>query len=395
MNPLISPEDTWVLWAVIISGTASAIWLEQTYSWATRVSAPILALVVAMVLSNTGIMPTEAPSYAFVSDFLVPLAIPLLLLRANLFKIAKETGRLFVAFHLSVLGTVLGAALATVLFRGKVERIAEVAGIMTASYSGGGVNFFAVRESFDVSENITNPLLVADNFIMAIIVLILLGISNNMWICRFYRTTPVPEASENSTPSQASEHWQAKPISLLDIAKCFAIAFAVVACAQQTQAFMRTNSSPSFVNSIFSNLFVLITLLAMLVATAFHRQVAKINGAEELGSFMLYIFLFSMGLPADAMTVLKNVPILFLFCSIMALANLGVTLILGKLFKMDLEGLLICVNASVGGPPTAVAMAIAKGWNHLIVPGLLVGIWGYVIGTPLGIAVGMALQSLD
>lgn len=394
MDSLISPDNTWALWAIIIVGTTTAIWLEQTYKWAAKVSGPVLALLLAMILSNLRIMPTAAPSYAFVGDFLVPLAIPLLLLRANLFRIAKETGWMFVAFHICILGTVLGAALATLLLRGKFEQLAEIAGIMTASYSGGGVNFFAVRESFDVSENLTNPLLVADNFIMAGMILLLLAIAGSTWFGRYYPTPHSAGTTNDAATTTASEHWRPKMIGLIDIAKCFAIALSVVACAQQAQVLVEHYSTSSVASSIFGNMFVLITFFAMLVATCFHRLVDKINGAEELGSFMLYVFLFAIGLPADLMTVLQNVPLLFLFCLIMAMTNLAVTLLLGKLLRIDLEELLVCVSATLGGPPTAVALAIAKGWDKLIVPALLVGIWGYVIGTFLGVVVGELLQEL-
>jgi uncharacterized membrane protein len=78
----------------------------------------------------------------------------------------------------------------------------------------------------------------------------------------------------------------------------------------------------------------------------------------------------------------------------MALTNLAVTLGLGKLLKIDLEELLLCVNATLGGPPSAAAMALAKGWSNLIVPALLVGIWGYVIGTFLGVLMGESLRRL-
>ena len=87
-------------------------------------------------------------------------------------------------------------------------------------------------------------------------------------------------------------------------------------------------------------------------------------------------------------------PLLFLFCLIMAITNLVVTLVLGKLLKIDLEELLLCVSATLGGPPSAAAMAIAKGWPKLIVPSLLVGIWGYVIGTFLGVMVGELLMRI-
>lgn len=42
--------------------------------------------------------------------------------------------------------------------------------------------------------------------------------------------------------------------------------------------------------------------------------------------------------------------------------------------------------------PTAVAMAIAKGWNSLIVPTMIAGVWGYVLGNYAGIIVGNILQ---
>lgn len=60
---------------------------------------------------------------------------------------------------------------------------------------------------------------------------------------------------------------------------------------------------------------------------------------------------------------------------------------------MNLEHIALAVNASLGGPPTAAAMAISMGWSKLVLPALLVGIWGYTIGTAIGIAVGELLRA--
>ncbi|MCH5377489.1 MAG: DUF819 family protein [Planctomycetes bacterium] len=394
MTPVIRPDNTWALWAVIVTGTAAAIWLEQTYKWAAKISGPVLALVMAMILSNVGVMPASAPSYSFVDDYLVPLAIPLLLMRANLWKIARETGWMFVAFHISALGTILGGLLATWLLRARIENIASVAGIMTASYTGGGVNFFAVKASFDVREDLTNPLLVADNFIMAGMFVALLFIAGSTWFLRHYHHPHTLAADGEQAKNLAAEHWRRKEISLLDLAKSVGIAFAVVAVAQALSALVEQFSASTMLSAVLGNRFVLITFLSTLVATFAHRWVATINGPEELGSYLLYVFLFAIGLPADLGAVIWNVPLLFLFCLIIAITNLVVTLGLGKLLKIDLEELLLSVNATLGGPPTAAAMAIAKGWSALILPALLVGIWGYVIGTFLGVFVGEFLQRM-
>lgn len=70
------------------------------------------------------------------------------------------------------------------------------------------------------------------------------------------------------------------------------------------------------------------------------------------------------------------------------MSNLIVGLLLGKVFQIDLEHILLASNATVGGPTTASAMAIAKGWGSLVGPILVVGTLGYIIGNYIGFALG-------
>lgn len=69
------------------------------------------------------------------------------------------------------------------------------------------------------------------------------------------------------------------------------------------------------------------------------------------------------------MQVVRNVPILFLFCLVIAGTNLAVTSAIGRLFRLNLEELLLSVNATLGGAPSAAAMAISRGWSNLVLRG--------------------------
>lgn len=397
MPSVIASDNHAALWAIIVAGTALAIGLEQTYRWAARLSGPVIALLIAMLLSNTRLVPTEAPAYDFVGDWLVPLAIPLLLLRAHLGEILRTGWKLLVAFHLAALGTLLGTALAVWMLHSRLGATdtAYAAGLMAASYIGGGVNMFAVKASYNVPANLFNPLIVADNFVMAGFFIAILSIGASRWFRARYPHPHTLEASTEQAENLAARHWQRKGIALLDVAKSFAFAAAVVAMAgglgrvakgafgDVTQAGLGTQ----MLVVLCTNRFVLLTAVSLVCATLFARWLVKINGPEEFGAYLLMLFLFTLGLPADLLTVLQQAPLLFLFCAIIAVMNVAFTLIAGKLLRLNLEELLLAMNATLGGPPTAAAMAISAGWPRLVLPGLLIGLWGYVIGTPIGVLV--------
>ncbi len=106
------------------------------------------------------------------------------------------------------------------------------------------------------------------------------------------------------------------------------------------------------------------------------------------------MFFVVIGVPASLSLVVTTAPLLLVFVLIIVLMNLLFSLVLGKLFKFNLEEVVLASNANLGGPTTAAAMAIAKGWNKLIVPILLVGTLGYIIGNYIGTGLGMWFQNL-
>ena len=395
MPSLVSPNDYATLWAVIAGGTALSIWLEQKYRWAARLSGPVVALIVAMTLSNLHVMPTASSAYDFVTDWLVPLAIPLLLCRANLREIIRTGGRVFLVFHISSLGTLLGTFLAVRLLKTSIPSpdLPHAAGMMAASYIGGGVNFMAVKASYQVSENIANPLIVADNFVMAGVFVALVAIAGQRWFRALF-PHPHSEGADTGAAAQlAATHWQRKGIGLLDVARALAFAFAIVALSrllgQAANAAFDSIVNPGtglqMLRVLCTNPFVLITGLTLGAATVLARPLAQVNGPEEFGGYFLSVFLFTLGLPADLGAVVTQAPLYFVFCGIIALFNLGFTLAVGKLLRLNLEELLLVVNANLGGAPSAAALAISAGWPRLVLPGILAGIWGYVIGTPIGV----------
>lgn len=73
------------------------------------------------------------------------------------------------------------------------------------------------------------------------------------------------------------------------------------------------------------------------------------------------------------------------FVAIQLGVHVAVAVLAGKALRLPTDTVLIASNANVGGPATAVAMAQARGWTHLVQPAMLLGSLGYCIGTGLGL----------
>ena len=81
-SSLIHADQTFALWAMLLAAATLGIGAERT-RWGSRVSGVVVTLLVTFILSNLRIIPATAPVYDQVWAGLVPLAIPLLLFRAD------------------------------------------------------------------------------------------------------------------------------------------------------------------------------------------------------------------------------------------------------------------------------------------------------------------------
>ncbi len=392
MHSLISPDDHWMIWTSLIAIATVSIFLEQRYAFFRKMTGALVAMVLGMILSNIGFLPVKSASYDVVWEYIIPLTIPLLLMKTDVRKIFKETGRLFGAFHLSALGTVLGTIVAVYFLHAKVPSLNLIAPAMTGSYVGGSVNFIALVSIFKPPSDLVNATIVADNGIMAIYFILLITLPA-MAISR--KIFPVNEKTksflESDDPEGGENYWKPKPIGLLDIGIAMTVAFVIGAISFKVSEYFSGPSFPVAVQSILGQKYVMLTLLSILFPILFPKLSSNLNGSEELGVFFIFIFFALIGVPASIRLVVMEAPVMLLFCAIILTFNFLITFILGKWLHYELEELVMAAVVTSGGPMNGVAIASSKGWHALIVPALLAGIWGYIVGNFIGYITGLVL----
>lgn len=375
MTPLVSPDNHLLLWAVLLATGAAALVAERT-QWGRSFSGAVLAIGGGFLLSNTGVLPASAPAYDMVWGYLVPLAIPLLLVRADLRRIVKESGPMLVAFSLGAVGTVVGTVVAFHLVPLGEEGF-KLAGVFCATYIGGSINYVAVAQALELkSPDLLAAGLAADNLVMTLYFLVLFALPSLAWLRRRY---PRRVGIEEDGHDAAVGFQPATAAGMLT-----ALAYAAAICSGGF-ALARIVGVPGA--GILG-----LTLLAVAAATLFPSRLATLGGADELGVVLMQVFFATIGAGAHVGTVVRVGLPLFLFAALTLAVHLAVVLLAGRLVRADLVELVVASNANLGGPATAAAMAAARGWRGLVIPAVLCGTLGYAVATFIGVVLGTALR---
>ena len=379
---MITADQSWAIWTVLLAAAAFGFRLENT-KLGRKLSGAILTMGFTFILSNFGVIPSEGvPAYDLVWSYLVPLAIPLLLFRADLRRIIREAGPTLAAFGVGAVGTIIGTLVAfNVIPLG--EEGWKLASIFSATYIGGSMNYAAAAEAVGLrSGDLLTAGVAADNLVMALYFLVLFALPSVEFLrSRFVRRHF--EVAEGSDALDTSRQTAATFPDVTGSAMALALAFGL--CAVGFGLAQLTGWRGSGI--------LVVTALTVVLATVLPRQLDRLRGSDVLGSFLMQIFFAVIGASANIAVVLKVGPKLFFFAALILTIHLIFLLTGGKFLRLDLSELIIASNANMGGPTTAAAMAVARRWQTLVLPAILCGTLGYAVATFIGVALGQWLKS--
>ncbi|MEO5629423.1 MAG: DUF819 family protein [Thermomonas sp.] len=366
---LISADNGFAILAVFFALTVIGATLEKTRI-GQRVSGVLIVVALSLALANFGVIPTSAPAYGVIWTYLVPLAIALFLVKADLISIVVEGGRTLIAFLFGTVGVIVGAWLgANVLDLGPFE--ASYAGVFSATYVGGSLNYAAVAEAIGFHEPTALAAGVAIDNVVGLGYLLLVGwaaawpIFQRHFNWRADRLTdPVDEA-----------HQVTRMPTIIDLGVALGLAAFACAAGNAVAAALGQDS--------YGILYI--TLIMVAIATVGRRWLKQIAGPELIATLFMYLFFALLGSGADLGAMLTAAPALFAYVLIIFAVHIVFILIGGRLCKLNHAEIVIASTACIGGPPVAIAFAVMFNWKRLAVPAIATGVLGYVLGNFVGI----------
>lgn len=366
--------------AIIAGATALAFLLDHRVRWLSKVGASLLALILGAILSNTGLVPATSPVYSVIEGPLTSLAIAWLLLAVNLSDLKVAGPRMMGAFLLAGLGTALGAMVGGIVFAGSFgENTWRLAGVFTGTYSGGSVNFVAVARGVELPDFLFAGAAAADALTTGIWLAACLMLP--VWLGRFYKAAIPGEDEARNEKVHPHPFFEKIPLSTLDLANLLAVGFILVLASE-------------WVGGVIPGIPPVLWLTTFALVVGHMKPFLKPRGALQLGNLALHFFFVIIGIHSRISEILSIGMEVFYYTLVVVGVHGLVVFGIGRLARMDVGSLAVASQAAIGGPSSALAVAVSKEWNGLVLPGIIVGLLGYALGNYLGFGVAYFLRGI-
>ena len=378
-------EDPFAVFLALAAVVFVAIQLERRVGVFRSLGAALVGILLAMLLSNIGILPGTSPTYEFLMGTGVNLAIALILLSVDLGSVLKAGSGMLAAFGIGALGTAVGAITGGLLLSGVVgPETWKLAGQFTGTYTGGGANFAALGRAFETSADLFSAATAADVIVTAVWMVACLAVPVLLGRSKQGQGEEAPVAGESSAEGQLTLERtlqsSVKPVSLSDTAALVAIAVGAVWGADQLAGLLPIHEV------------LWLTTIVLILAQV--PAVKALSGSALFGNYLLLLFLASNGARSVIANLVAVGPPVFYYAIItVALNGVGIFGI-GRLARLDYATLAVASQANVGGAASAIALAGARGYTNQLVPGVAVGLLGYAVGNYLGFLVATMMRGL-
>jgi len=398
MNPLFTNDAIvfGILMAVLAfvfstSSSTHPAW-KKFYTYVPSV---LLCYFIPSVLNSAGIISGEHSRLYFVaSRYMLPASLVLLTLSIDLKGVLRLGPKAVIMFFTATIGIVLGGPLAILLVSLVSPSTVDGHGAMAVwrgmttiagSWIGGSANQTAMKEVFQVDDNLFAAMIAVDVLIANVWMAFLLygaGISER--IDRWLRsdTSAIVEVRQHVEDYRASI---ARMPTLTDFVLIAFAGFGITAVGHfggDLIAPWISQHAPGLEKYSLTSRFFWIVVIAttggLLLSFTKARELEG-AGASKIGSLLLYILVATIGMKMNMLAVFHSTG-LFAVGGLWMLIHVLLLITVAKLIRAPFFFVAVGSQANIGG--AASAPIVASAFHTALAPvGVLLAVLGYALGT--------------
>ena len=359
------------------------------------VPALLLCYFIPSIFNSLGIISGNNSNLYFVaSRYLLPTSLALLTISIDLKEIRKLGSKALILFFTGTLGIIIGGPIAILivlsinpaLIAGSdIDSVWRGLSTVAGSWIGGGANQAAMKEVFQVDNEIFSAMVAVDVIVANIwMAFLLYGAGINDKIDNWLQA----DSSSIDVLKNKIEAYQAQIMKIpntADTMRVLSIGFGITAVAHfgadliAPWIFQNAPLLAKFsLTSKFFWLIVISTTLAVFLSFTKARELEGV-GASRIGSVFIYILVATIGMKMNILAIFDN-PGLFIVGLIWMMIHAGMLISVAKFIKAPFFFMAVGSQANVGG--AASAPIVASAFHPSLAPvGVLLAVLGYAMGT--------------
>jgi len=334
--------------------------------------------------------------YFVASRYLLPASLILLCLSIDFQGLINLGPKALIMFFAATLGIIIGgpiallavSAIAPDIVGGNPDQIWRGLSTVAGSWIGGGANQTAMKEIYQVGDNLFATMLVVDIVVANIwLGFLLYGANISDRIDNYLKadSSAIEDLKERIKDYRAGIE---KVPTTTDVFLLMGVAFGGVALSHWASdviaPFMKNYAdtlNSLRLTSLMSGFFWLVvaaTTIGLVLSFTRFRKLEGV-GASRWGSVFIYILVATIGMKMNLREVFDNLG-LFAIGIIWMLVHVSILFIVAKLIKAPFFFVAVGSQANVGG--AASAPVVASAFSPSLAPvGVLMAVLGYALGT--------------
>ena len=342
-----------------------------------------------MFSTTLGIIPESSVLYDWIKTYLLPPALILLLLSANLHALTKLGPKAIYTMLIGTLGVVVGGAISFALFGPWLPADAwQGMGALSGSWIGGSANMVAVGTSIGTRDDLFGIVIIVDTVVgygwMGIVIFF------SAYQKRIDDWNEVNTESIDELNIQMNEvmNTDRRPMDFNDLVTILTVGmvggFIALKLGQWLPDLGRVITS-------FGWTIIIVTAIGIILSLTSLSQLEK-AGASHIGNIFLYLLLATIGAKANLNAILEA-PLFLLAGVLWIIIHAVILFIGGRLINAPMFLIATSSQANIGGVVTAPIVATV--YQKSLAPvGLLMGVMGNVIGIYFGLFTAWILSQI-
>ena len=367
----------------------------------------LLCYFLPSLLTTFGVIdPEESQLYFVASRYLLPAALVLLTLSADLPSTMRLGPKALIMFFTGTIGVMIGgpiaifltSVLAPELLGSGPEAIWRGMATVAGSWIGGSANQAALYEIFGAGPDVFSIWIAVDVIVANIWMAVVLWIAANQVRVDRWLKADSSVVEEVRAKAEAIEQANARIPVLKDLMLILAVGFGAVgaahAIADPLSAWFGAHVPIAQRLSLDSSFFWLVLVATIIGVLLSFTPVKKLQGpgASKVGSVFVYILVATVGLNMNIAAILDT-PVYFLIGGVWMLVHVLLMFTVARLIRAPSFFLGVGSMANIGGAASAPVAAAA--FHPSLAPvGVLLAVLGYIVGTAAGWATGLAMAAI-